>query len=159
MASHDMNKLRRTRTIHRVVQLFAAILLVIMGLQFAGSLGFALFVKTLVVAAAIQLFLAWPLWKASIKEADREVESAREGLSPEEVARLRNRRLFSDVIKMAVYSFFLVAIFLMPERLAAHRTANHAILSTTIYTFLLTVIAWSQYLTFHLSRRITDLCR
>lgn len=157
MGTHDIRKLKRLRTIHRSVQVVATLLLVIIGIQFQGSLGFTLFVRTVAIAILFQLLLFYPLKKAAEKEVDREVESAREWLSDSELATLRNRRLVADVIKMAVYMFFLVAIFLLPDRLAAYRTANHAILSTTIYTFLLTTIAWSQYLTWHLTRRIISL--
>lgn len=157
MGSYDIRKLKRLRTIHRAVQLVATLLLVILGIQFQGSLGFTLFAKTVAIAIMIQLLLFYPLKKGAEKEVEREVESARDGLSDGELAALRNRRLFSDVIKMAVYMFFLTAIFLLPDRLATYRAANHAILSTTIYTFLLTTIAWSQYLTWHLTRRIISL--
>ena len=150
--SFDFRKLRKFLVITTVVQVFLVALLIYMALQFQAGLAAGgkpeWFLKGIVIALVIQLALFYPIRKFAEKEALREIDSAANGLTPEELKALRTRRMIADVIKMAVLTFFIIFLF------AIAKPAMKLIVWPAFLTFILTVLAYFQCFQFAARREI-----
>ena len=141
---YDFKKLRRFILIYGVVQLFLIGLLIYMAVHFQAGLQSEgrpqRFLHSVVTALVIQLALFYPISRFAAKEVKRETEASAGGLSVEELKGLRTGRLVADVIKSAVFVFFIAFIYKAPKDLF--------ILSVIFFSFILTILSYLQCFNF-----------
>ncbi len=141
----DYSRLRRLLKIYLAVQIGLVLLLIYMAVIFQSGLQ-QRFIKSVVVTLVVQMALFYPLSKLAGKEAAREIEACATDLDGDKLKSLRNRRLFADVLKMAVIIFFVTFILRAPN--------NIFIISTLYFSFILTVLSYFQCVSFALKRAI-----
>ncbi len=144
----DFKKMRRVIMIYGVVQLFLVGLLVYMAVHFqAGLLSEGRpqrFLHSVIATLVIQLALFYPINRFAAKEAEREVEACAVGLGVEELKALRSKRMVGDVIKAAIFLFFITFIYKAPKDLF--------ILSVIFFSFVLTFLSYFQCYNFSAKR-------
>lgn len=138
-------RMKRTLVIHVIVQLFLLVLLFYMALHFQSSFRAAgapqAFLNSIIFSVVLQLLAFYPLKKLAEKEARREVAAAAAGkLDAEAQKALRHSRLFSDIIKASVVTFFVIFVAMAPTFLF--------LLSTLFFTFILITITYFQCFNF-----------
>jgi hypothetical protein len=149
-AAVDYARVRRLIFIYTVVQLLLAVLLVFMAFKFQAGLQAEgrpqRFLHSAVAALVVQLAIFYPVKKFAAKEAEREVAGCTPNLTPEELKAQRTRRLSHDLIKMAVFIFFVTFIYKAPN--------DRFILSFLFFSFILTFLSYFQCFTFAARRRL-----
>jgi len=143
--SFDFKKLRRLLMIYAVVQAGLVILLIYIALQFQAGLG-PLFWKSIIITLIIQLVNFYPVNLFANREARREVAAVAIGLTPEELKAQRQQRLVGDVIKMAVFAFFVIFAYSAP--VTANIQANRFTQSLIFFNFILTYLCYFQCFNF-----------
>ncbi|HZV81351.1 MAG TPA: hypothetical protein VFF53_04195, partial [Geobacteraceae bacterium] len=109
----DFKKLRRLIKIYAVVQVALVALLLYVALLFQTNLG-PLFWKSILITLVIQLVNFYPVNLFATREARREIAATAIGLTPEELKVQRQQRLVGDVLKMAVFGFFIIFVYKSP---------------------------------------------
>lgn len=104
----DFTRLRRLTMIHAVVQIFLLILLAGSAYVFLAKAPSASVLGSIVRVVVIQLALFYPIYKFAGADAEREVASSAPGLTADEQNALRRKRVFSDIVKGAIFIFFVV---------------------------------------------------
>ncbi len=104
----DFTRLRRLTVIHAVVQLFLLILLAGSAYLFLIRVPSASVLGSIVRVVVIQLALFYPIYRFATSDAEREVASAASTLTADEQNALRRKRVFSDIVKGAIFIFFVV---------------------------------------------------
>ncbi len=150
-AGFDFKKLRRLIKIYAVVQAALVVLLLYVALLFLANLG-PLFWKSILITLVIQLINFYPVNMFATREARREVSATAVGLTPEELKGLRNQRMVGDVIKMAVFSFFLIFVYKAP--VTASMQANRFYQSLIFFNFILTYLSYFQCFNFAAKREM-----
>ncbi len=149
-AAVDYAKVRRLILIYTVVQVVLVALLVVMAFKFQAGLQAEgrpqRFLHSVVAALVVQLAIFYPVNKFATKEAEREIAGCVPALTPEELKSQRTRRLSNDLIKMAVFIFFVTFIYKAP--------ADRFILSFLFLSFILTFLSYFQCFTFAARRRL-----
>lgn len=159
MASYDFTRLKRLTIIYNVVQVDLLGLLLFMAYNF--MLAFAkygmsgLFVKSFIMAVAVQLICMYPAWWLAGKDVEVEVETSLVGVTPEQLVALRRRRLLGDIWKISALGAFVVFIFMSPS-VDKGRGAS-LILSVSYYSFLLVAITYFQCFNFITKKRRKEL--
>jgi len=141
----DFKKLRRLIMIYAVVQVVLVALLLYFALFFQASLG-PLFWKSIIITLVIQLVNFYAVNLFATREARREVAAVAIGLTTDELKVQRQQRLTGDIIKMAVFGFFLVFAYKAP--------ANPFIQSLIFFNFILTYLAYFQCFNFVAKREM-----
>jgi len=141
----DFKKLRLLIKIYAVVQVGLIALLLYIALLFQANLG-QLFWKSIIVTLVIQLVNFYPVNIFATREARREVASCAAGLTPEELKALRQQRLVGDVMKMAVFSFFIIFVYKAP--VTPNIQANRFYQSLIFFNFILTYLSYFQCFNF-----------
>lgn len=147
----DFKKLRRLIMIHVAVQALLVLLLIYIALQFQAGLG-PLFWKSIIITMVIQLVNFFPVNFFAGKEAKREVAAVAFNLTPEEFKSLRQKRIIGEVIKMAVFAFFLIFTYSAP--VTANIQANRFIQSLIFFNFILTYLSYFQCFNFAAKREM-----
>lgn len=146
----DKGKLKKTIVIYRVVQVFLLGLLVYMAYSFQQifqAKGMPkVFLNSILMSLAIQLLLFYPVRKFATAEAEREAAATAPGLSGEVLKAMRQRRIFSDIVKVSIFLGFTLFLFLSPPATA--------IMSTAFFCFVLTLLTYFQCFNFAMSRVI-----
>ncbi|KAF0221445.1 MAG: hypothetical protein FD174_583 [Geobacteraceae bacterium] len=146
----DFKRLRRQIVIYVVVQIFLVALLVFMALNFQGQFQAKgtprIFINSIVATLVIQLMIFYPLNKFAAREAEQEIAACKINLSPDEMKEQRRKRLYGDFIKAAIFIFFLTFI--------ARSPAATFVMSTTFFTFILTILTYFQCFNFAAKRGI-----
>ena len=140
MKTYDFSKLRRSITIYLVVQVCLVALLVYVGIGFQmkfRAIGSPeQFTRSAMVALILQLVLFYPINRFARREATREVEASAVGLTPEELAGFRKKRIIGDFVKTGIFVFFVTFIM---------RAPNIPLVQSTIFiTSFLTFLAYFQ---------------
>lgn len=142
------NKLQKTIVIHRVVQVFLLGLFLYMAYNFQQifqAKGMPhVFLNSIVTSLVIELLLFYPIRKFAISEAEREVAASQPGLSGDVLKALRQRRLFSDIVKVSIFFAFTLFILLSPPATF--------VMSTAFFCFVLTLLTYCQCFNFALAR-------
>jgi len=141
----DFKKLRRLIMIYAVVQVILVALLLYFALLFQATLG-PLFWKSIIFTLVIQLVNFYAVNLFATREARREVAAVAIGLTPEELKAQRQQRLTGDIIKMAVFGFFLVFAYKAPAR--------PFIQSLIFFNFILTYLTYFQCFNFAAKREM-----
>jgi magnesium-transporting ATPase (P-type) len=148
----DFKRMRRVIMIYGVVQLFLVGLLVYMAVHFQSGLLSEgrpqRFLHSVVATLVIQLALFYPINRFAAKEAEREVEACAVGLGIEELKALRSKRMVGDVIKAAIFLFFITFIYKAPKDLF--------VLSLIFFSFILTFLSYFQCYNFSAKRLMKE---
>ena len=149
----DLTKMRKLLKIYTVVQVLLVALLIFMAVNFQAGLQAEgrpqRFMHSVIVTLVIQLALFYPLSKYATSDANREIEGSVPGLTVEEQKALRQKRLFSDFMKGAIFIFFVTFILRAPQ--------ERFILSVIFFTFILTILTYFQCFNFTVKRKIKEL--
>jgi len=150
----DFKKIQRLIKIHVGVQILLTLLLLYIALQFQAALG-PLFWKSVVITMIIQLIIFYPVNFFAGKEAKREVAATAVSLSQEEFKSQRTKRIIGEVIKMAVFAFFLIFTYAAP--VTANIQANRFTQSLIFLNFILTYLTYFQCFNYAAKREISEL--
>ena len=96
----------------------------------------------------IQLVIFYPIYRFARGEADNEIASCSTTLTVEQQKAIRQKRLFGDVLKTAIFIFFLIFSFRAPGKLF--------IQSTILFSFILTVLSYFQCYNFAAKRAMAE---
>lgn len=148
-AGFNFTRLKRTITIYAIVQVALVGLLIFMALNFQAGLQAEgrpqRFLHSVVVALVIQVAAFYPLSRFASKEADRDVAGCAEGLSPEDMKTQRQKRIFSDTLKIAFFIFFFTLFYKMPQ--------DRFLMCIFFFSFILTLLSYFQSYNF-VARRL-----
>jgi len=147
----DFKKLRRLIQIYFVVQIVLVALLLYVALLFQATLG-PLFWKSIIITLVIQLVNFYPVNMFASREARREVAATAIGLTPDELKAQRNQRLIGDIVKMAVFGFFLIFVYKAP--VTPNIQANRFYQSMIFFNFILTYLTYFQCFNFAAKREM-----
>lgn len=143
-----LRRLRRTLLIHRFVQVLLCALLIYMALHFQQSFSAAsalqVFRNSLLAALATQFVLFFPLRRLAAGEARREISAAQDGNSIEQLKALRQKRLFGDTVKGALFLAFVTFIMTMPQADTQTSTPVTFFLATAYFSFIASIITYLQ---------------
>lgn len=149
----DFKKLRRLIMIHVAVQAGLVLLLIYIALQFQAALG-PLFWKSVIITMIIQLVIFYPVNFFAGKEAKREIAATALNLTQEEFKSQRTKRIIGEVIKMAVFAFFLIFAWSAP--VTANVQANRFTQSLIFLNFILTYLTYFQCFNFAAKRALKE---
>ena len=158
MSSFDFKRLKRTMMIYRTVQTVLVALLVFVALQFQHQ--FALlgksqqFTSSIIAAIVVQLLLVYPIYRLAWRDAGVEVEGCAEGLTGEQQAALRKKRLIGDLWKFSGIAFFIAFVALAPDIKKA--AGAPLVLAIIIFSFLLTCLTYFQCFNFSARKRMKE---
>ena len=158
MPQLNVKKLQRTMLVNRVVQTVLLALLVYVAVNFQS--GFALqgkpgqFNSSIVVAVIVQLLLIYPIYKLAWRDVGIEADSSVVGLTTEQTAALRKKRLLGEMWKVCGIAFFLVFAVMVPDVKKA--PGARLVLASTLFSFLLTCLMYFQCFNFACKKRLTS---
>lgn len=144
--SFDFKKLRRLTTIYYFVQAFMIVLFGASAFWLQVNAPSQIFINSLIRAVVVQLILFYPIYKFAAHEAKREVASCRTSLSPDEAMALRRKRVTGDIIKSAMFIFFIMFIVRAPQA--------PGILFPILFIFILTTLCYFQCFNFIAKREM-----
>lgn len=153
----DFKKLRRLIKIYAVVQVVLLVLLVGIAIIFQTGLNADgrgdLFNKSIMATLLMQLAFFYPIYKFAAREAGLAVDSLQSGLTPAEDKSLRNKRLIGDVVKSAVFCFYIVFSWKAP---ASNAPATKFFQSMIFFNFVLTYLCYFQCFNFAAKKIMKD---
>ena len=156
MPNPAAKRVNRTMLIYRVVQALLLALLAYMAFNFQKL--FALrgrpdqFMASLVAAVVVQLILIYPVYRLAWRDAGIEIEGSVPGLSTEQLAALRKKRLLGDLWKFCAVAFFLTFVALAPDQTKA--TGAPLVLSSILFSFLFACLSYFQCFNFSVRKRM-----
>jgi len=156
MFSPDVKRVNRTVLIYRVVQVLLIALLAYMAFNFQRL--FALrgrpdqFINSLIAAIVVQLILIYPVYRLAWRDAGIEIEGSVPGLSTEQVAALRKKRLLGDLWKFCAVAFFLTFVALAPDQAKAQGAP--LVLSSILFSFLFACLSYFQCFNYSVRKRM-----
>lgn len=159
MASLDLKKLNRQMMIYRIVQTILTGMLVVVAIMFQGRF-VALhkpeqFNSSVAAAVVVQILLLYPIYRLAWRDAGIELDGLQPGLSVEQLAALRKKRLLGDLWKFCGVAFFLVFVTLVPD--AQKAAGAPLVLASTIFSFLLACLMYFQCFNFSAKKRLKEL--
>ncbi len=156
MASVDFKKLNRQMMLYRIVQTILTGLLVVLAITFQGQFAAiqkpGQFISSVVASIAVQLLLIYPVYRLAWRDAGVEIEGSQPGLSKDQLAALRKKRLIGDMWKFCGVAFFMVFVALVPD--AKKAAGAPLVLASTIFSFLLTCLMYFQCFNFSAKKRM-----
>jgi hypothetical protein len=159
MAVVEFKKLKRQMMLYRVVQTILVGLLAFMVMNFQSL--FTLrgrpeqFISSMVAAILIQLLLIYPVYKLAWRDVGIEIEGNAAGLTKDQLAALRKKRLIGDLWKFCAVAFFIVFVALIPD--AKKAAGATFFLATTIFSFLITCLLYFQCFNFSAKKQIKSI--
>jgi hypothetical protein len=148
MASIDTKKIRRISITYIIVQLFLLALLIFMAFTFQTQYRAKgmpqIFTNSILTSLVLQLLVFYPVNRFARKEAENEIASMAGDLTAEQAKAFRQKRLYGDFLKAAVFIFFVTFSLRAPGSLFVQ--------STTLFTFILTTLCYFQCLNFAIKR-------
>jgi len=156
MLGFDVKRINRTLMVYRVVQALLIALLTYMAFNFQRL--FALrgrpdqFISSIVAAFVVQLILLYPVYRLAWRDAGIEIEGSVPGLSPEQLAALRKKRLLGDLWKCCAVIFFLTFVALAPDQSKA--IGAPMVLSSILFSFLFACLTYCQCFSFSVKKRL-----
>ena len=158
MPQFNVKKLQRTMLVNRVVQTVLLALLVYVAINFQS--GFAQqgkpgqFFSSIVAAVIVQLLLIYPIYKLAWRDVGIQAESSVVGITPEQTAALRKKRLLGEMWKVCGIAFFLVFAVMVPDVKKA--PGARLVLAATLFSFLLSCLMYFQCFNFACKKRLTS---
>jgi hypothetical protein len=153
MPSYDFKKLNRTITIYRVVQGLLLCLLIYVAYVFQSR--FTLlgtpekFMYSIKITIMSQLIAIYPIYRLAWRDAAVEITGSTVGLTKEDTAALRKKRLLGDLWKFSAVAFFLAFVTMVPKASGAP-----TILAGTLFSFLLMCLSYYQCFNFSAKKQI-----
>lgn len=142
----DFGRLRRLMQIHLVVQFFLFVLLVGAAFVLLNKVSAQIFTNSVIRVVVVQLLLIYPLYRFAAADAEREIAAAAVKLTAEELNGLRRKRVFSDIVKGALFIFFGTFVLRAP--------AVPQIQFPILFIFLLSNLAYFQCFNFVAKRQM-----
>jgi len=156
MLEPDVKRINRTLMIYRVVQGLLITLLTYMAFNFQRLFTLRgrpdLFVHSIIAAIFVQLILLYPVYRLAGRDAGIEIEGSVPGLSSEQLAALRKKRLLGDLWKFCAVVFFLTFVALTPDQ--AKAKGAPLALSSILFSFLFACLSYFQCFNFCLRKRM-----
>ncbi len=144
----DSRKIRRLSITYIVVQLFLLALLIFMAVSFQTQYRAKgmpqVFTNSILASLVMQLLIFYPINRFARKEAQNEIASLDTSLSVDQAKSLRQKRLYGDLLKAAVFIFFVTFTLRAPGSLFVQ--------STILFTFILTTLSYFQCLNFAIKK-------
>jgi hypothetical protein len=159
MPSFDFKRINRTMMIHRTVQTLLVALLLFVAFNFQQL--FALrgkpeqFINSIIAAVIFQLILLYPIYKLAWRDAGVAIEGCADGLTPEQAAAQRKKRLIGDLWKFSAIAFFIAFVALAPD--AKKAAGAPLVMATTIFSFLLMCLTYFQCFNFSAKKRMKEM--
>jgi hypothetical protein len=156
MSSFDFKRLKRTMIIYRVVQTLLVVLLIFMAFNFQQLFSMLgkpqQFISGIIAAVVIQLILLYPVYRLAWRDSGVEFDSSVVGLTPENLAALRKKRLMGDLWKVAGIAFFFTFVAVVPD--AKKATGAPLVLATTAFSFILACLSYFQCFNYSAKKRM-----
>lgn len=150
MKSQGLVRIKRQIVIHNVVQVFLIGLLFFVAWKFqqvyAEKMALNLFFNSIFITLGLQLLLFYPIYRFAGNDARGEI-AAQRATKPEVMKALRQKRIFSDFIKAAIFIFYATFIVLSPEVIL--------VISTTFFSFIATTLTYLQCFNFIAKKSIS----
>jgi len=156
MPNPDAKRINRTMMIYRVVQALLIALLAYMAFNFQRL--FALrgrpdqFVTGIIAAIVVQVILIYPVYRLAWRDAGLEIEGSVPGLSIDQLAALRKKRLLGDLWKFCAVAFFITFVALAPDQAKAQGAP--LVLSSVLFSFLFACLSYFQCFNFSVRKRM-----
>lgn len=155
MASYDFTRLKRLAVIYNVVQIGLLGLLLFMAYNFLMAFARygmqeAIF-TSIGISVVVQLLFMFPAWWLAKQDVEIEVASSLVGITPDQQAALRRKRMIGDIWKLAALGAVVVFIAMSPG-VDKGRGAS-LILATSYFSFLLVSITYFQCFNFIAKKR------
>jgi hypothetical protein len=156
MASFDYKKLKRSLIIYRVVQLLLLCLLVVVAYFFQSR--FAMmgtpekFMYSIKITIMGQLLAIYPIYRLAWRDASVEIAGSAIGLTKEDLAALRKKRLLGDLWKFSAVAFFLAFVTMVPD--AKKAAGVTPVLAGTLFSFLLMCLTYFQCFNFSAKKQM-----
>lgn len=155
MASYDFTRLKRLAVIYNVVQIGLLGLLLFMAYNFLMAFARygmqeAIF-TSIGISVVVQLLFMFPAWWFAKQDVEIEVASSLVGITPDQQAALRRKRMIGDIWKLAALGAVVVFIAMSPG-VDKGRGAS-LILATSYFSFLLVSITYFQCFNFIAKKR------
>lgn len=148
----DFKKQRLFIKIYFVAQVLLIGFLIYMAFSFQAGLQAEgrpqRFFHSVVTSLVLQLALFYPISKFAAREAGREIEASAVGIGPDELKKLRTKRMIGDTCKWAYFIFFVAFIYKVPT--------DRFFLSIIYFTFILTSITYFQCYNFAAKRLMKE---
>jgi hypothetical protein len=142
--------------IYRIVQTILTGMLVLIAITFQGKFGQMqrpeLFFNSIAIAVVAQLIKIWPVYKLAWRDADDAIAGLVPGLTKEQQAALRKKRLMGDMWKFCGVGFFLIFVTLAPD--AKKSISAVTIMASTIFSFLLICLTYFQCFNFSAKKQM-----
>ncbi|MEI6208074.1 MAG: hypothetical protein WCP20_14935 [Desulfuromonadales bacterium] len=159
MPGFNFKRLNHITIIYRVVQIIMTLLLLFMVYYFQRL--FAVngkpvqIVYSFFASIIFQLILFYPTYRLSSRDANIEIESCALDISVETLVALRKKRLLNDLWKCCVVIFYITFVSMAPD--AKKSSGAPLVLSTSIFSFLLTCLTYFQGFNFCAKRQLKQM--
>lgn len=158
MSGFDFKKLKRTMILYRVVQALLIALFAYIAASFQSIFRLqgipGQFITCIIATIVIQLLLIYPIYKLAWRDAGVEIEGCVTGLTVQQLAAIRKKRLIGDLWKFCAVAFFAAFIFLAPDVNKARGALP--VLASTIFSFLISCLAYYQCFNFSAKKRMNQ---
>ena len=99
-----------------------------------------------------QLVSIYPIYRLAWRDAGVEISGSVVGMTKEDLAALRKKRLLGDLWKFSAVAFFLAFVTMVPD--AKKTVAITPVLAGTLFSFLLMCLAYFQCFNFSAKKQI-----
>lgn len=159
MSRYNLTRLKRLTIIYRLIQVALLGLFMFMAynfMQLFAKLGTPdYFFKALIISVIIQLVLLYPAWLLAGRDLEVEVEAGLSDATPEQLVKLRRKRLLGDLWKISALGFFIMFIIMAPD--ANKGRGASLFLAAAYFSFLLTTLTYLQCFNLRASRKRKEL--
>jgi hypothetical protein len=135
MSRDGLVRVKRQIMIYTALQVALTMLLLYVAWKFQlvyaekGALN--LFFNSIILTMVLQILVFYPIYRFACKEAQGEL-AAQQTTNPDELKVLRQKRIFGDYLKAAVFIFYGTFIVMAPEVTFALSTAFFSFIATTL---------------------------
>lgn len=147
MSSDGLVRIKRQMMIYSVLQVVLTGLLLYVAWKFQevyaakGALNF--FFNSIFLTLCLQILVFYPIYRFAGKEAQGEL-AAQQTTNPDELKVLRQKRIFGDYLKAAVFIFYGTFIVMAPSLTF--------VLSTAFFSFIATTLTYLQCFNFAMKK-------
>lgn len=149
MQGQGLKRLKRHMTIYAVLQAVLTILLLFMGWKFQETYAakgmLNVFFNSILMTIVLQLLFFYPIYRFAGNEARNEL-AAQQTTKAEELQALRQKRIFGDFMKAAIFIFYGTFVVMSP--------AFTFVLSTVFFSFIATALTYLQSFNFTMKKII-----
>jgi hypothetical protein len=135
MSSDGLVRIKRQIKIYTVLQVALTGLLLYVAWKFQGVYAakgaLKFFFNSIFLTMVLQILVFYPIYRFATKEAQGEL-AAQQTKNPDEMKALRQKRIFGDYLKAAVFIFYGTFIVMAPEVTFALSTAFFSFIATTL---------------------------